>query len=144
MLRKLYEFDIPTEDLVLIYTLYIRSVLEFNLNVWFASITNEERENIERMEWMACKIILKHQYSGYQQALDSLNLQSLSDRRQLLAKRFAIKCSKSDKFSDLYPLNQNDANLRSEEKYKVQFCKKWETTGLSYPSIAKTIKQTKV
>ena len=30
MLRKLYEFDIHKEDLVLMYTMYIRSVLEFN------------------------------------------------------------------------------------------------------------------
>ena len=30
ILRKLYEFDIPVEDLVLIYNQYIRSILEFN------------------------------------------------------------------------------------------------------------------
>ena len=39
MLRTLYEFDIPLEDLVMIYTMYIRSVLEYNLTVWFSSIT---------------------------------------------------------------------------------------------------------
>ena len=37
ILRNLYEFSIPKEDLALIYTMYIRSVLEFNSNVWFSS-----------------------------------------------------------------------------------------------------------
>ena len=135
ILRKLYEFDIPTEDLVLIYTLYIRSVLEFNSNVWFASITNEERENIERVQRVACKIILKDQYSGYKQALDSLNLQSLSDRRQLLAKRFAIKCANSEKFSDLFPLNKNDAYLRSGDKYKVKFARTGRLQDSAIPAM---------
>ena len=49
MLRNLYKFDIPQEDLVQIYTLYIRSILEFNSNVWFSNITVGERENIEHV-----------------------------------------------------------------------------------------------
>ena len=33
MLRKLYKFDVPQEDLVMIYCQYIRSILEYNSNV---------------------------------------------------------------------------------------------------------------
>ena len=57
ILRNLYEFDIPVEDLVMIYSLYIRSILEFNSNVWFSSITEEEKDDIERVQKIACKII---------------------------------------------------------------------------------------
>ena len=64
ILRKLYEFDIPVEDLVLIYNQYIRSILEYNSNVWYSSITNEEREDIERVQRVACKIILKDEYQS--------------------------------------------------------------------------------
>ena len=53
MLRKLYEFDIPLEDLVMIYTMYIRSVLEYNSSVWFSTITIEEREDLERVQRVA-------------------------------------------------------------------------------------------
>ena len=87
ILRNLFQFDIPKEDLVLIYNMYIRSILEFNSNVWFSSITLEERESIERVQRIACKIILKEDYVTYKDALIKLNLQSLSDRRQQLAKR---------------------------------------------------------
>ena len=83
--RKLYEFDIPVDDLVLIYSQYIRSILEFNSNVWYSSITNEDREDIERVQRVACQIILKDDYATYSQALEKLNLQTSSDRRQMLA-----------------------------------------------------------
>ena len=95
ILRKLYEFNIPREDLVLIYTMYIRSVLEYNSNVWFSAITSAEREDIERVQRVACKIILKGEYVNYNQSLKTLNLMSLSDRRQMLPERFAFNCSKS-------------------------------------------------
>ena len=55
-------FYLPLEDLVTIYNSYIRSILEYNSNVWFSSISNEERENIERVQRVACKIILKDDF----------------------------------------------------------------------------------
>ena len=121
ILRKLYEFDIPVEDLVLIYNQYIRSILEFNSNVWFSNLTNEEREDIERVQRVACQIILKDDYQNYNQALEKLKLQNLSDRRQMLAVRFADKCIKSDRFKDLFPLNTNPTGVRNIEKYAVKF-----------------------
>ena len=54
ILRNLYEFDVPLEDMVYIYTLYIRSVLEVNSNVWFSSITEEETNNLEEVQLIAC------------------------------------------------------------------------------------------
>ena len=87
--RNLYEFNIPIEDLVLIYTLYIRSILEYNSNVWFSSLSEEEIHDIERVQKIACKVILKNDYVSYEQALQTLNLQTLSNRRLMLAERFA-------------------------------------------------------
>ena len=121
ILRKLYEFDLPVEDLVLIYNQYIRSILEYNSNVWFSSISNEDREDIERVQRVACKIILKDDYGTYDQALEKLNLQNLSDRRQMLAGRFAVKCTKNDRFKELFPLNPNHNGVRDSEKYFVNF-----------------------
>ena len=55
ILRNLYEFDIPVEDLVMIYSLYIRSILEFNSNVWFSSILEEEKDDIELVQKLLIK-----------------------------------------------------------------------------------------
>ena len=139
ILRKLYEFDIPQDDLVMIYNLYIRSVLEFNSNVWFSSITNEERENLERVQRVACKIILKDQYESYSQALKILNLQTLSDRRQMLAVRFADKCVKNDKFKDLFPLNEKRMEVRSNEKYLVKFANTERLKNSSIPAMQRLL-----
>ena len=143
MLRKLYEFDIPKEDLVLIYTMYIRSVLEFNSNVWFSAISNEEREDIERVQRVACKIILKEEYTNYNDALKTLNLEMLSDRRQLLAKRFALKCTENDKFSDLFPLNPAGPDLRNNEKYHVKFARTSRLKDSAIPAMQKLLNRQK-
>ena len=143
MLRNLYEFDIPKGDLVMIYTMYIRSVLEYNSNVWFSSITNEEREDIERVQRVACKIILKDDYKDYSQALEELKLQSLSDRRQSLAKRFALKCANSDKFGAMFPLNQNSVETRNTEKYVVKFAKSGRLQKSSIPAMQKLLNREK-
>ena len=139
ILRNLYDFDIPREDLVLIYTMYIRSVLEFNSNVWFSSITMEERENIERVQRVACKIILKDEYTTYSEALEKLNLTNLSDRRQKLAKKFAQKCIKNDRFKDMFPLNTNNGGLRHGEQYIVNFASTDRLQTSSIPAMKKIL-----
>ena len=54
-----------------------------------------ELGNIERLQKCACKIFPKEGYTAYASALVRLNIQSLSERRKVLAKRFAEKCPKS-------------------------------------------------
>ena len=140
MLRKLYNFDVPQDDLVLIYCQYIRSILEYNSNVWFSSITEEEKEDIERVQAIACRIILKEEYSEYDQALSDLKLQSLNERRDMLALRFAKKCVKSDKFSDLFPKNGPTTH---HEEYKVNFAKKGRLKKSSIPAMQRLLNEAK-
>ena len=56
ILRKLYEFNIPQEDLVMIYCMYIRSIVEYNSSVWFSSITQEQKNNLVRVQRIACML----------------------------------------------------------------------------------------
>ena len=65
ILKKLYSFNIPSEDLVHIYILYVRSILKFNACVWYFSITQQERCEIERVQKVALKISLKNRYISY-------------------------------------------------------------------------------
>ena len=60
-------------------------------------------------------------YETYPQALDDLNLQTLSSRRETLCLKFAKKCIKHEKAKDLFPLNLDH---RNKDKYKVQFARK--------------------
>ena len=122
ILRRLYEFQVPIKDLAHLYTLYVWSVLEFNCCVWNFSITLAEADDIERVQKVACKIILKDSYISYERALSVLNLEYLKERRNALCLRFAQNCLKNDKTKDMFPLNnKNDHNVRTNQKYQIKF-----------------------
>ena len=142
ILRNLYQFDIPEDNLVQIYCLYIRSVLEYNSSVWFSSITQEESNDLERVQKCACKIILKGDYTDYNSAIARLNIQTLSERRKTLAKRFAVKCTKSEKFKNIFPVNNKQhMDLRKSEKYSVNFSRTLRLCKSSIPAMQRLLNQ---
>ena len=59
ILHKLYQFSIPIKDLIIIYIIYIRCYLEQSCVVWHASLTEQQRTNLERVQRVALRIILK-------------------------------------------------------------------------------------
>ena len=122
ILQKLYSFNVPIEDLVTIYKLYVRSLVEQNVAVWNSSITVEECEDLERVQKVAIKIILKNRYTGYEDSLRILGLENLKSRRKAMCLAFARKCLKNEKMAALFPLNPNfNPNARHSEKYQVNF-----------------------
>ena len=137
ILRKLSEFDIPVKDMVQIYCLYIRSVLEYNSCVWYSTITQQEKDDLERVQKCSLKLILKEDYTEYNQALDYLELTELSTRRGKMALNFAKKCVKSDRFFNLFPLNQSDT--RKSEMYKVQFARNSRLQNSTLPAMQRLL-----
>ena len=105
LLHKLFEFDLSLPDMINIYTLYIRSILESSAVVWHSDITKSEQKDIERVQKVALRIILNEEYEDYPTALATTGLLSLSDRRTFLCKNFAENCTKSDKMCHMFPLN---------------------------------------
>ena len=122
MLHKLVEFSVPTEDLVNIFILYIRSILEQSCQVWHSNLTLENTMDLERVQKNALKIILKDQYISYDNALTTVGLECLIDRREQLCLRFAKACLKNENLKDMFPLNDdNQLNMRQREDFKVTF-----------------------
>ena len=76
ILQKLSEFSMANDDLIDIYKIYIRSILESSAVVWHSSITEGERSSIERVQKVALKVILKAGYVDYDDALTQTGLQS--------------------------------------------------------------------
>ena len=70
--------------------------------VWHASLTQEDKDNIERVQKNALRIILKKSYINYENALDKLNLETLENIRLMLSLRFAKKCEKNPCFCELF------------------------------------------
>ena len=122
LLQKLYSFNVPKEDLVNIYVLYIRSLVEQNVAVWNHTITQEETEDIERVQKVAVKMILKENYTNYNDAMNLLGLENLESRRSSLCLKFAKTCLKNEKTAKMFPLNPYyNPKLRNSEKYDVKF-----------------------
>ena len=140
ILQKLKSFNISKTDLVTIYILYIRSILELNSPVWHFSLTKEDETNIERVQKVACYLILHEEYENYNQALMSLGLSTLKSRREMLSLRFARKCVKHPKASKMFPLNhQVEKDFRSREKFLVQPAKTERLLDSSIPQLQRAL-----
>ena len=89
---------------------YIRSILEQSSVVWHSSLTQENSEDLERVQKASVKLILGRNYENYEDALIKADLESLKTRREELCKLFVKKCVKSDndRVKSLFPENLTD------------------------------------
>ena len=69
LLHKLVDFGVPEDDLVNIYILYVRSILEQSCQVWHSSLTLQNFQDLECVQKNALKIILQEDYLSYSNAL---------------------------------------------------------------------------
>ena len=104
MLHIAAKFTRNREHLMQIYKTFIRSNLEFSSNVWHSSLTKENRQDLERVQKAALRVILRNDYKDYESALKMSRLQSLEERREVISLRFVKKSLKNEMFSKLFPL----------------------------------------
>ena len=121
LLRKIWSFGSTREEMVHLWKLYCLSVLDQSCVVWDSSLTQENIENLEWTQKTFCKLVLEESYKSYENALSTLNLTTLSDRRKALTLRFAKEGLKKGKLHDLFPLNKksHDMKTRNPEKFNV-------------------------
>ena len=120
LLHKLVEFGVSEPDLVHIYILYVRSILEQSCQVWHSSLTLDCIHNLERVQKTALKIILQGEYHSYSSALERTGLTTLFERRSKLCLSFAKKCLKHPEMKKMFPVNtHNERNTRFKEKFEV-------------------------
>ena len=121
-LHKSAKFTNNIIDLKQIYISQVRSKLEQSAVVWHSSLTHKNENDIERIQKSALKVILKSDYTSYQNALEIMRMQSLKDRRELLCLKFAKNCLKIDKFKKFFPLNSKSHIMptRFSERYAAK------------------------
>ena len=91
MLTKLKYVGVKTEELVNIYILYVRSLLEYCAVVWHSTLTVEQKNNIESVQKLCLKIILGPEYTSYEDALQLTGIESLFARREKRCLQYALK-----------------------------------------------------
>ena len=123
LVRKVASFGTSVDDLKTIYFLFIRSLLEQSATVCHSGLTEENSNDLERVQKSALKIILGEKFISYENALLRLNMESLKERREHLCTSFALKCLKNPKTKSMFPENtkKHIMTTRNNERFKIQF-----------------------
>ena len=121
MLRKIHSFGATQRDVVHLWVVYCRSVLEQSAVLWQGGLTQENKDNLERTQKSFVKLISKGNKANYETLLSQLNLTTLDKRRDILSLRWAKKCLSNEKTSKMFPLNKKNLqhNTRNKEKYTI-------------------------
>ena len=107
-------------------------MLEQSAVVWHTSLTEANKQDIERVQKTATKIILKNKYITYNKSLEDLSLDSLDVRRNKLCKDFALKSLHKSTLPFEYNTKVHQMIMRNTEPIKVTNC---HTERLKHSSI---------
>ena len=121
LLHKFSKFTTNKAHLIHIYKSQVRACLEYCSTVWHSGLTEADTKDIERVQKAAVKIFMGNKYQGYEEALKILKLDSLKERREKMALKFAKKSLKLEQFSRLLPLSESKHGMtkRNPERYMV-------------------------
>ena len=115
ILRRVLEFKLSTHELFDVYTKEIRSVLELAVPVWHSGLTKSQTKQIENIQKLAFRIILRKNYINYEQACKHLSALSLEERRDNLCLKFAKKNLKGEHSF----FTQLETNLKTRNQSKI-------------------------
>ncbi|CAH1239145.1 Hypp5726 [Branchiostoma lanceolatum] len=126
LLCRVKHFRTPKDDLVIVYTSYIRPVTEYAAPVWHPGLTAELNNKIERIQRRAVRIILGRDYTCYAEACAHLGLPSLHSRRSNLTLKFAKSLMVSEQYRHLLPptrANISHRQTRSANNLDMPKCR---------------------
>ena len=110
-LKKLMMNGASRSEGLTFYTLWVRSIFEFQVSVWNGRLTKWQVKEIEKVQKRCLLTILgRKSYRTYDEALKTLDLKTLSERREDLCFNFVKKAKKNH--PNLYPVRENTSNTR--------------------------------
>ena len=139
ILRRLVEFGVKREDLIMTYTERIRVMVESHVPLWSFSISKSLIRQIEKIQKVACFIILgKYASPSYSRNLASLDLEPLEARRESLCKNLAKKLVKHPAHRKMFTFREGrDTRAGRRVIIPPTVTKRYETSSVS--SLAKII-----
>ena len=136
LLSRAAAFTSNSQDLKRIFLTYIRSIVDQLAVVWHSSLTEKNKNDIERIQKVAVRIILGKNYTNYNEGLKKLRLQNLNDRRENACLKFAQKCIKNEKVKNMFPISVKLSKMikRKSDKFKVKFArtKRYRQSAIPY------------
>lgn len=141
ILCRLKKCNFSISDLSYIYCAYIRPVLEYATPVWTSSLTDQQSNDLERVQKRACRIILGG-YDSYTYALQTLNIISLADRRNELLEAFSLKLMTSLRHRDFLPQPRSVVTrrqLRNSTTLDFPLCRTSRYYNSAIPAIIRSV-----
>ena len=141
ILHRASKFTNNKQDLLVIYKSFVRSKLEQSASVWHSSLTKENKNDLERVQKSAMKIILKEKYQDYESALKQVNIESLHDRREFICFKFSKKALRLEQFKKMFPVQKNLHGMvkRNTKKYKENLARTERYKRSSIPSMQRLL-----
>ena len=102
--------------------LQIRSKLDQSAVVWHSSLSQKNRNDLERVQKSAVRIIIGRKYESYSDTLRSLKMDTLLERREKLCLRFAKKSLNVENFKHLFPLYKKQHEMKTRGSMKFEVC----------------------
>ena len=100
MIRRLKKFGTKPEILLDLYNKHTRSILEYAAPAWGPMLSEENSDEIERVQKCAYSVIFGP--NSYQKILQRTKNVTLRQRRVSLTNKFAVKCADSPIFSSWF------------------------------------------
>ena len=143
MLTRLKYVGVNTEDLLDVYKLFIRSVIEYCSVVYHSRLTEEQSNKIERIQKTCLRVILSEMYIDYQSALEMTGLESLKNRRFKRCLDFSLKSIRHPKNQKLFPVSDRNPayKIREKEPFKVNFARTSSYRNSTIPFCQRVLNQ---
>ena len=140
MLKRMMLLDLSKLELFDVYKKEIRSLLEYGAPVWHSSLSRNQKSEIENIQKLAFKMILKSSYTTCFRACAFFQTTTLDQRRQDICYRFAVKNLRSD--NCMFDIVKQDHRLRTRSmRVKEYKCHTSSYQKSSLPFLAKMINQ---
>ena len=123
LLRKVWSFGSSVTEMVHLWRTYCLSILEQSCVVWGNLLTEDNKLDLERTQKSFCKLVLEEDYKNYENALITLQLETLDSRRKKLTLNFAKTSLADGHFHDLIKKKKTrkGPHTRKKEHYNVTF-----------------------
>ena len=142
VLKRLSEFGVSIERLLETYKLRIRVFVEQNVPLWMYNISQKMSAKIERLQKVALYILLgRNADKDYFVNLSMLDLDTLKDRRDKIAEKFAGKVLKHPQHRKMFQFILSD-RTRSGKKILVPWARTQRYARSTVPSLGRLINET--
>ena len=120
LLRKVWSFGSTCQEMVHLWKVFCRSILEQSCVIWDSGLTQENRNDLERTQKTFRKLILEEDYQNYENALKISQLKTLDKRRKKLMLSFAQTSLADGMLTDLFPIKKKTHKMKKRKKRRFQ------------------------